>query len=121
MPRAAFMFQEESMERSLAIRIGYITMSTLKTALREAHNPEEIVRDPTFGIGQNKYTETEVRIFTMKGMKELLGEVPGVWTDLSGCVAYILAAQVGLRRGKILALIWGRSTSGAPSSTSTAP
>jgi integrase len=42
----------------------------------------------------------------MKEVKALFREVPGIWRDLSGYTAFILAAQVGMRRGEILALRW---------------
>jgi len=83
-------------------------MGALKIALREAYYREEIERDPTMGIGEIKYKETEVGVFTVEEVISLFRDVPGVWRDLSGYVAFILAAQVGLRRGEILALIWGQ-------------
>jgi integrase len=89
-------------------RTANCTMGALKTALREAYFREEIDRDPTVGIGEIKYEETEVGVFTIKEMRELFRKIPGAWRDLSCYVAFILAAQAGLRRGEVLALIWGQ-------------
>ena len=89
-------------------RTANCTMGALKTILREAYYREEIERDPTVGIGQIKYDEIEVGVFTIREVKALFGEVPGVWQDLSCFVAFILAAQVGLRRSEVVALVWGQ-------------
>jgi integrase len=89
-------------------RTANCTMGALKTVLREAFFREEISRDPTVGIGEIKYEETEVGVFSVNEVKLLFREVPGVWKDLSCYVAFILAAQVGLRRSEVLALIWGQ-------------
>lgn len=95
-------------DKQIGARTANCTMGALKTALREAYFREDIERDPTVGIGQIKYEEAEVGVFTMKELKALFHEAPGVWRDFSGYTAFILAAQVGLRRGEILALIWGQ-------------
>jgi len=87
-------------------RTANCTMGALKTVLREAFYREEITRDPTVGIGQIKYKETEVGVFAIEEIKALFREVPGVWQDMSCYTAFILAAQVGMRRGEILALTW---------------
>ena len=89
-------------------RTANCTMGALKTVIREAFYREEISRDPTVGIGEIKYQETEVGVFTIEEVRELFREVPGVWQDLPCYAAFILAAQVGLRRGEILALTWGQ-------------
>ena len=83
-------------------------MGALKTVLREAFFREEIDRDPTVGVGQIKYKETEVGVFTVAEVKALFREVPGVWKDLPCYVGFVLAAQTGMRRGEVLALIWGQ-------------
>ena len=85
-------------------RTANCTMGALKTVLREAFYREEIDRDPTVGVGQIKYKEMEVGVFTIEEVKALFREVPGVWKDMSCYVAFILAAQTGMRRGEILAL-----------------
>ena len=89
-------------------RTANCTMGALKTILREACYREEIDRDPTVGIGQIKYDEINVGVFTIREVKALFGEVPGVWRDLPCYVAFILAAQVGLRRSEVIALVWGQ-------------
>jgi len=99
-------------EREDGTRIGArtanCTMGALKIVIREAFYREDIDRDPTVGIGQIKYKETEVGVFSVEEIKALFREVPGVWQDLQAYVAFILAAQVGMRRGEILALIWAQ-------------
>ena len=95
-------------KRRIGARTANCTMGALKTVLREAFYREEIDRDPTVGIGEIKYEETEVGVFSVDEVKLLFREVPGVWKDLSCYVAFILAAQVGLRRSEVLALIWGQ-------------
>ena len=92
----------------IGARTANCTMGALKTVIREAFYREEIDRDPTVGIGQIKYKETEVGVFTVAEIKALFLQVPGVWGDLQGYVAFILAAQVGMRRGEILDLIWAQ-------------
>jgi integrase len=89
-------------------RTANCTMGALKTIIREAFYREDIDRDPTVGVGQIKYKEAEVGVFTIQEIKALFREVPGVWGDMQGYVAFILAAQVGMRRGEILALIWAQ-------------
>ena len=101
------LFDPES-EKQIGARTANCTMGALKTVLREAYYREDIGRDPTVGIGQIKYRETEVGVFTVEEVKALFRELPGVWQDLPCYVAFILAAQAGLRRGEVLALIWGQ-------------
>lgn len=95
-------------DRNIGARTANCTMGALKTVLREAFFREDIDRDPTVGIGEIKYEEIEVGVFSVEEVKALFREVPGVWKDLSCYVAFILAAQVGLRRSEVLALIWGQ-------------
>ena len=85
-------------------RTANCTMGALKTVLREAFYREEIDRDPTVGIGQIKYKEMEVGVFTTEEINALFRKMPGVWKDLPCYVAFIIAAQAGMRRGEILAL-----------------
>ena len=92
----------------IGMRTANCTIGALKTALREAYFREEIDRDPTVGIGEIKYKETEVGVFSLQEVKALFKEVPGVWQDLPCYVAFIIAAQVGLRSGEVRALIWGQ-------------
>ena len=94
--------------KTVGARTANCTMGALKTIIREAFYREEIDRDPTVGVGQIKYKETEVGVFTVDEIRALFREVPGVWQDLSGYVVFILAAHVGMRRGEILALTWGK-------------
>ena len=95
-------------EKPIGARTANCTIGALKIALREAYYREDIDRDPTVGIGQIRYREKEVGVFTTEEVKALFAETPGVWRDLPCYVAFILAAQAGLRRGEILALIWGQ-------------
>jgi integrase len=89
-------------------RTANCTMGALKTIIREAFYREDVDRDPTVGVGQIKYKETEVGVFRIEEIKALFREIPGIWRDMQGYVAFILAAQVGMRRGEILALIWAQ-------------
>ena len=94
--------------KTIGPRTANCTMGALKTALREAYYREDIDRDPTVGIGEIKYKEQEVGVFTVEEIRALFLEAPGVWQDMPCYVAFMLAAFVGMRRGEILALIWGQ-------------
>ena len=95
-------------ENQIGARTANCTMGALKTALREAYYREDIDRDPTVGIGEIKYKEQEVGVFTVEEIRALFREAPGVWQDMPCYLAFMLAAFVGMRRGEILALIWGQ-------------
>ena len=82
------------------------TMGVLKTILKEAYFREHIDRDPTVGIGKIKYEQKEAGIFSKEELKRMFSSVPGIWSDIKGYCAFLLAATTGMRRGEILALRW---------------
>jgi len=81
-------------------------MGILKTILKEAYFREHIDRDPTVGIGKIKYEQKEAGVFSPEELRILFSDIPGVWMDLKGYCAFLLAATTGMRRGEILALQW---------------
>ena len=99
-------YRERLFGSGVGARTANCTMGALKTIIREAFYREEIDRDPTVGVGQIKYKETEVGVFTIQEIKALFREIPGMWQDVSCYAAFILAAQTGMRRGEIIALRW---------------
>jgi len=81
-------------------------MGILKTILKEAYFREHIDRDPTVGIGKIKYEQKEAGVFSTEELRKMFREIPGIWTDIKGYCAFLLAATTGMRRGEILALKW---------------
>ena len=99
-------FRRRLIEKGTGARTVNMTIGILKIVFHEALFREDIDRDPTLGIGQLKYEQQEIGIFTRQEMIELFAERPGVWRDLPAYTAFLLAAHCGLRRSEVLALTW---------------
>jgi len=79
----------------------------LKVIFAEAGYREELNRDPSAGIGLVKEQRREPGIFTRDELAALFpAEGLGPWPDLQTFCAFQLAADLGMRRGEILALRW---------------
>jgi integrase len=101
-------FRRRLIDNGTGGRTINLTIGILKIVFHEALFREDIDRDPTLGIGNIKYDEEETGIFTRQEIIDLFTERPGVWRDLQGYTAFLLAAHCGLRRSEVLALIWGQ-------------
>ena len=101
-------FRRRLIEKDVGTRTINMTIGILKIVLHEALFREDIDRDPTLGIGQLKYEQQEVGVFSRKEMIALFAECPGVWRNLQVYTAFLLAAHCGLRRSETLALVWGQ-------------
>ena len=79
----------------------------LKTAFNEAILREQINRNPTFLIGNIKYQEKEIGIFTVEEIKEIFPkDTLGPWPSLLDYTCFFLTCMTGMRRGEVLALEW---------------
>lgn len=99
-------YRRRLIEKGTGFRTINMTIGILKIVFHEALFREDIDRDPTQGIGQLKYEEEEIGVFTRQEMKDLFVERPGVWGDLYCYTVFLLAARCGLRRSEVLALKW---------------
>ena len=98
-------FRSRLLENGVGIRTVNITISILKIVCKEAYFREEIDRNPTEGIGLIKGDEKRYGIFTVKELKALFAEMPGVFENIHAYTAFLLAAHAGLRRSEVLALL----------------
>jgi integrase len=101
-------FRRRLIEKGTGGRTINMTIGILKIVFHEALFREDIDRDPTLGVGQLKYEKEEIGVFTRQEMIDLFADRPGVWRDLYGYTAFLLAAHCGLRRSEVLALTWGQ-------------
>lgn len=101
-------FRRRLVERNTGGRTINMTIGILKIVFHEAMFREDIDRDPTLGVGQIKYEQQEIGIFTRQEMRDVFADRPGLWKDLPGYTAFILAARCGLRRSEVTALVWGQ-------------
>ena len=101
-------FRRRLVKQGVGARTINMTVGILKIVFHEALFREDINRDPTLGVGQLKYDKEEIGIFTRQEMIDLFAKRPGVWRDLQGYTAFLLAAHCGLRRSEVLALVWGQ-------------
>lgn len=99
-------FRRRLIEKNTGVRTINMVIGILKIVLHEALFREDIERDPTLGIGQLKYEQQEIGVFTRQEMMELFAKRPGVWRNLQVYTAFLLAAHCGLRRSETLALTW---------------
>ncbi len=99
-------FRRRLIEKNTGVRTINMVIGILKIVLHEALFREDIERDPTLGIGQLKYEQQEIGVFTRQEMVELFAKRPGVWRNLQVYTAFLLAAHCGLRRSETLALTW---------------
>jgi integrase len=82
------------------------TLQIIKTALTEGCYREELTRNPALGIGQKKYKQRAVGIFSEEEIKRMFGECPGPWADRMSWTAFLTLYSCGLRRGELMALAW---------------
>jgi integrase len=101
-------FRRRLIDKGTGGRTINMTIGILKIVFHEALFREDIDRDPTLGVGQIKYEKEEIGVFTRQEMIVLFADRPGVWQDLYGYTAFLLAAHCGLRRSEVLALTWGQ-------------
>jgi integrase len=99
-------FRRRLIEKNTGVRTINMVIGILKIVLHEALFREDIERDPTLGIGQLKYEQQEIGVFTRQDMMELFAKRPGVWQNFQVYTAFLLAAHCGLRRSETLALTW---------------
>ena len=100
-------FRDRLLDKLGFTRTVQMTMSGLKTILKEAYFREEIERDPTEGVGNTRYDAEDTGIFTGEELKQLFPlRIPGPWTSLLSYAVFLTAAVTGMRRGEILALEW---------------
>jgi integrase len=82
-------------------------MKTLKTIFAEAVYRQDLEINPAAGIGNIKYEQEELGIFTVN---ELFSFFPadsfGPWKDIYDYTCFLIAATTGMRRSEILALRW---------------
>ncbi len=101
-------FRERMVEKMGYTRTVQQAVSVLKTILKEAYFREDIIRDPTAGVGVTKYQPAEIGTFSAEELRALFpASSPGPWKDLTGYGVFLTAATTGMRRGEILALTWG--------------
>ena len=82
-------------------------VGVLKTCIKEGVYREEIVKDPTLGVGNIHLEARERGVFTADELRRLFpAEGLGPWGSLQAFACFLVAATVGLRRGEILALRW---------------
>ena len=101
-------FRRRLVEKNTGARTVNMTIGILKIVFHEALFREDIDRDPTLGVGQLKYEQQEIGIFTRQEMIDLFADRPGVWRNLQVYTAFLLAAHCGLRRSEVLALTWNK-------------
>ena len=100
-------FRDRMISKLGFTRTVQMTMSGLKTILKEAYFREEIDRDPTQGIGNTRYVPDETGTFTEEELKKLFPlQIPGPWKGVDDYAVFLTAATTGMRRGEILALTW---------------
>ena len=88
-------------------RTVQMTMTGLKTILKEAYFREDIDRDPTQGIGNTRYVPNDTGIFTAEELKRIFpAQIPGPWVNVHAYAVFLTAAVTGMRRSEILALKW---------------
>ena len=102
-------YRDRLLNRLGFTRRAQMTMSGLKTILKEAFFREDIERDPTVGIGTTKYDSGDVGAFTVEELRRLCPSgVPGPWADVNAYGVFMTAAVTKMRRGEILTLEWQR-------------
>jgi integrase len=83
------------------------TIGVLKVIFKEGMFREELVRDPTIGVGNVKEHPAQVGTFTAEELRALFPEeIPGPWKGRLDYTCFLLAATTGMRRGEIYALRW---------------
>ena len=73
-------------------RTVQMTMTGLKTILKEAYFREDIDRDPTQCIGNTRYIPDDTGIFTVEELKRIFpAKIPGRWINIHAYSVFLTA------------------------------
>ena len=81
-------------------------MGVMKAILKHAYFRNDIDRDPTAGIGNIKTEKKEVGIFSLDELRKMFYSDEKSWNSEKQRLAFLIAAEAGLRRGEVMALQW---------------
>ncbi len=100
-------FRSSLRSKGLAYATVNKIISCLKVIFSEAEYRQDILMNPSAGIGKVKGTPRTIGILTPEELKCLFPEnFTVIWGDRCAYTCFLLASSTGMRRGEVLALRW---------------
>lgn len=98
-------FRDRLLEKKISENVINKIIGVLKTVFNEAIFREQLNKNPTFLIGNLKYEEKEIGIFTIEELKKIFSiDSLGPWESEFDYTCFFLTNNTGMRRGTGLTL-----------------